>query len=87
METHIFDGKTLTKFGDAQQAKITYDKMRQDRKKVLFSRGVIIQIFRGMKKEEIKKIIKEDMLKGVEYTTNIKSKITVEDYTEEVVNK
>ena len=81
----IKDGSAIYQFKDHQQTEITYKKMLEDGKKVLLSRGRVIQFFTGKTAEEIKFIMKDDIEKAVENTKESKNPIKIANYHEEIM--
>lgn len=63
---NIFKGKIFVTYNIPNKAKQVVDQMRKDgRKGVLFSRGLMIQIFPNKTPEEILEIVKKDINNGV----------------------
>lgn len=61
MTAFIFDNKSLVRFEDHKQAELAFTKMREDGKKVLFERGILIEFYANTKKEQIREFIKKDI--------------------------
>jgi hypothetical protein len=71
----IFDGKMFVQYDVPSKAEMTVKQMKQDgRTGVLFSRGMLIQIFRGKTEEEVLQIVLKDIENGL-YVAKEKSKI------------
>jgi hypothetical protein len=65
-EVNIFKGRYFIKYNVPNKAKMIVDQMNKDgRKGVLYSRGVLIQIFKNKDEEEILEIVKKDIDNGV----------------------
>jgi hypothetical protein len=77
-EVNIFDGRYFIKYNVPNKAKMVVDQMVKDgRRGVLFSRGLLIQIFPNKKEEEILMIVKKDIKNGV-YVAEQKTKKKIE---------
>ena len=62
---NIFEGRMFVKYNIPDKAKNVVDQMRKDGKTgVLFSRGVMIQMFAGKTEQEILEIVKKDIENG-----------------------
>ena len=83
---HIFDGKSLTRFTHMGQGEMVYKKMKEDGKKVIFSRGVIIEYHKDKTMEEIKDMMKIDIENSLKASNELNDKMNIEitDYKEEI---
>ena len=81
----IFDGRMFIRYDIPNKAKTLVSQMIKDGKKgVMFSRGMVIQSFPNKKEKEILEIAKEDIKNGI-YVAEKKTgkKLRIEDYKEE----
>ena len=63
---NIFDCRMWVRYNVPRKAEEVVKKMKQDgRKNVLYSRGVMLQIFKGKTEEEILEIAKKDIENGL----------------------
>ena len=77
----IYDEKVLTRFSNLATGQATYEKMKADGKKCIFSRGIIFQFFKDKTKEEIKELILPDFEKGLEESKKTGAGIEILDKT------
>jgi len=82
---NIFDGKAMIKFDNHEQMIFTYNSLLKSEKKAFLSRGLLIQLFIGLKKEVIKEIYKKDIQSGVQGAGKLKKDIIIKDYKEEII--
>jgi len=62
----IFKGRTYVRYNIKGKAESVVKQMRSDgRKGILYSRGVMIQLFAGKSEDEILEIVKKDIVNGV----------------------
>jgi len=83
-EISIFNGRMFIKYNIPNKAKTIVGQMIKDGKKgVLYSRGMIIQSFPKKTENEILEIVKEDIKNGI-YTAKEKTKkeLTIKNYQE-----
>jgi len=81
----IFDNKAMIKFDNADQMRFTLNSLLKSGKKAFYSRGLIIQLFTGIKKEAILEIFREDIKSGVAGAGKLKKDIVIENYKEEKI--
>ena len=63
---NIFDGKLFARYNIPNKAETTVNQMRNDgRHGVLFSRGMLIQLFPHKTEKEILEIVKKDIENGL----------------------
>ena len=63
---NIFNGRMFIRYNVPNKAESVVKKMKEDGKHgVLFSRGMLIQIFAGKSEKEILEIVKKDIENGV----------------------
>jgi len=63
---NIFDGRMFIRYDIQNKAKTVVEQMKADgRKDVLYSRGCMLQLFKGKTEEDILEIAKDDIKKGV----------------------
>jgi hypothetical protein len=74
----IYEGKWFVSYNIPNKAEQTVKKMKEDgRKRVLYSRGCLIQLFTGLSEEEILEIAKKDIENGL-YVAEEKTKKKME---------
>jgi len=87
MTCTCFDGRAMIQFSNPMQGEVTFKRMKEDGKKVLFSRGVLIQMFPGKTYKEICKIMEQDAINGVKFTNETtERKVVIVENTKEVYN-
>jgi hypothetical protein len=78
----IFNEKYFVSYNIPGKAESTVIKMKQDgRKNVLFSRGQLIQVFKGKNEKEILEIVKKDIENGLIVAESKGKKLKIEDLT------
>lgn len=60
----ITDGRMFVQYSIPRKAESVVKKMREDGKRALYSRGMMIEIFPGKSKKEILNLILEDIKNG-----------------------
>jgi hypothetical protein len=78
--------KALTKFSSADLANFTYQALRQQGKKALYSRGMVVQFFLNKSLEEVTEIMRNDVKLGLMVASE-KKKLELKDYKEEIIGK
>jgi hypothetical protein len=87
-KVRIFDGKQFVSYNIAGKAESVVQQMRKDgRKRVFYSRGQMIQIFRGKKEEEILEIAKKDMENGLKVAESKGQKLKIQNVRIEKKNE
>jgi hypothetical protein len=76
----------MIKFDNNQTTDFVFENLIKNKKKAIKTRGFIIQFFQGMKKEDIKELLVQDIRNGVETGEKVsKRKISIVDYKEELI--
>ena len=78
----VFDTKAVYRFDSQEQTNVTFNKMQKDGKKVLYSRGMIYQLFPNKNMKQIVEILREDAKKGAENTQGTKAEIIIKNWRE-----
>jgi len=62
----IYSGRNFVRYNIPNKAKSVVDQMRKDgRRNVLFSRGVMLELYPDKTEEEILEIVQKDIINGV----------------------
>lgn len=57
----VSDNKILCNFFNHQQGELAYKKLLSEGKKAIFSRGIVIQLFKDIPQEKLVEIAREDI--------------------------